>query len=284
METGVTGLVKRSPLITYFIVTFAISWTVYGLLIASFNGLVNVPMWLHYLGSFGPGLAGMIVAYAAGGREGLSRLLASVVKWRVGWKWLLIGALSPLAIAAVAILITYLIEGTWPDLQLLGKVEYLGDIGVVPALLLWLATFGFGEETGWRGFAVPTMQKKRSLLATALIIGVIWATWHVPSFFYKPQLTELGAAGFIPFALGVLSGSILLTWMYTRSGGSVFLVAIWHGVFDFLITNEAGQGTIAAAMSTIVMVWAVAIVAVELWQQYRAHHPRPTVGPAPQAG
>jgi hypothetical protein len=90
--------------------------------------------------------------------------------------------------------------------------------------------------------------------------------------------------GFLPFALGVLSGSILLTWLYNHSGGSVFVVAVWHGVFDFLITSEAGQGTIAAIMTTMVMIWAAAIVAVELWQQYRAHHPRQTLGPAAQAG
>jgi membrane protease YdiL (CAAX protease family) len=76
---------------------------------------------------------------------------------------------------ALAILFNYVISGSWPDIQLLGRVEYLGEIGVVLAILLWLFTFGFAEETGWRGFAVPTLQKKHSPLVTALVIGGVWS-------------------------------------------------------------------------------------------------------------
>jgi membrane protease YdiL (CAAX protease family) len=190
--------------------------------------------------------------------------------------------LSPLVLVTLAAAVNYLIGAGWPDLATLGEVESLGDIGVIAALLLWLATFGFGEETGWRGFALPALQKRHGMLHSALVIGVFWALWHLPSFFYRPQYMALGLGGFFAFAFGVISGSVLVAWIYNGSGGSVLVVAIWHGLFDLLTTAKATQGTITAIASTVVMVWAVAIVARELWGQYRGRKAASLpVSPAP---
>ncbi|MEO8289238.1 MAG: CPBP family intramembrane glutamic endopeptidase [Chloroflexota bacterium] len=267
--------VARSPVSSYFVLAFTLTWSLGFLLIANYHGLVNIPPALHYLGAFGPALAAITVAYLSGGWKGLARLLSTVGKWRVGWKWLLLGALSPLALAVAAVLVNFLVANTGgatliPDLSALSRIEYLGDIGAGAALLLWLVTFGFGEELGWRGFALRTMQERgRSWLWAALSIGVLWALWHLPAFFYKPQLIALGPGGFIGFGIGVICGSVLLAWLYNGSGGSVLVVALWHALFDFITTAGGGQGAIPAIISTAVMVWAGVLITAELAGGYR---------------
>jgi membrane protease YdiL (CAAX protease family) len=175
--------------------------------------------------------------------------------------WVVLAALSPLALATLAAAVGDFATGERPDLATLGRVEYLGDIGLPLALLLWLATFGFGEEIGWRGFAVDSMQKSGwHTLKAAAVIAPVWALWHLPAFFYKPTLMALGAVEIIGYVLGLTAGSVLLAWLYISARASILLVAIWHGLFDLLTTSEASQGLITATVSTLVMLWAAAIV------------------------
>jgi membrane protease YdiL (CAAX protease family) len=280
MFGSVVTLARRHPIVLYFILAFAWSWSLGLLLIADYNALLSVPRWLHYLFSFGPGLAAIMVTALVGGAPRSAELWARITRWRIGWKWLLIVVGSPLLVAGVAILANYAMTGIWPDLATSGRVEYLGDIGVVAAVLLWLITFGFGEEIGWRGFAQERLEQQQHWLRASGLIGVVWLLWHVPSFFYKPQLMAIGLGGFAGFALGVLAGAVVFAWIYNGASHSIFAVAIWHGVFDFLITAEWAQGTIAAIESMLVMVWAVGIIAFVLWQQYRTPKsllPKPVV-------
>ncbi len=259
--------IKRHPVASYFILTFAISWTLGLLLVASFNGLLALPMWLHYFISFGPALAALLVTLIVSGRAGLADIGSRIVRWRVPHQ-ATAAVLGLIMLAALAGGMSYFINGEWPDLSTLGKVEYLGNIGLPLAMIVWLLTFGFGEEIGWRGFALHTMQKEGwSTLKAALLIGSLWALWHLPAFFYKPTFVALGVGGFVGFSIGVISGSILLAWLYQNTRSSILVVAVWHALFDLLTSAEASQGLIAATISTFVMVCALAIVA---WYRIKA--------------
>ena len=88
----------------------------------------------------------------------------------------------------------------------------------------------------------------------------MWVFWHVPAFFYNPNYVGLGLGGFVGLAIGLLAGSVLLSWLYSRSGSSIMVVALWHALFDFTTSTNAAQGTIAAITSTLVMMWAIVIV------------------------
>ncbi|HET7421219.1 MAG TPA: CPBP family intramembrane glutamic endopeptidase, partial [Candidatus Dormibacteraeota bacterium] len=184
-------------------------------------------------------------------------------KWRTEAKWYL-AALSPLAFFAVAAVIMAVSGQGWPDLAELGKFS---SLPVMIAPLMWVVMLlvnAFPEETGWRGFAVPRLLEKRSLLRTALIVGVLWALWHVPSMFVIENYRELGLP-FIPgFLLGIVAGSIFLAWLYRASGGSVFVVAVWHATYNLFSGTAAAHGLVAAMVSTGVMAWAALIVIVEV--------------------
>ena len=175
------SLISRYPVPAFFVIAYAFSWTIGSLLVADRQGALGVPQGLHYVSAFGPALAAFIVTAAVSGPAGLADLWRRVARADVGGRWWLVGLGVPLAFGLVAIAVYALSNGALPALGLFGKVDYLGDIGVPAALALWIATYGFGEEIGWRGFAFHRMASGGWLRAAA-IIGVLWGLWHLPYF------------------------------------------------------------------------------------------------------
>jgi membrane protease YdiL (CAAX protease family) len=235
---------------------YALSWAVEIPLALRAQGLIAAPIpWsLHYLAAHGPMLAAIIVTSLTDGQEGLKGLFGRMLKWRMRPVWWLV-ALAPLVLYALLALVLRLIPGQGASLAALGQIDFLPNLGA-GALLVWFLTFGLGEETGWRGFALARLQKGRSALAATVILWVFWALWHLPLFFYLYDTTIL-----VGFLLGLLAGAIVFTWLYNSSGDSILLTAVWHGAFNFVTGCVACKAGVAAAVvSTLVMVWAVVVV------------------------
>ena len=257
-----TILLKQHAVLAYFVLAFALSWSIEIPLAAAAQGWlhVSIPAALHYLAAFGPMLAAVIITAATEGRPGLRQLFAGLVQWRGSLGWIL-WALSPIVLYGLAVIVGYATNRTWPNLTLLGAVDDLPYLGVVGALVLWLLTFGIGEELGWRGFALPRLQKNHTALTATLILGVVWAFWHLPAFFYRETYMAMGlVAGFPLLLLSIVAASIIFTWLYNSTRGSLLMVILFHALFDFLSVSRAGGGTIVAIMSAGVMIWAVLIV------------------------
>jgi membrane protease YdiL (CAAX protease family) len=255
-------LLKQHPVIAYFVLAFALSWAIELPLAASAQGWLRIPVpsALHYLASFGPLISALIITAAIEGRDGIRQLLAGLVKWRVGLGWVLV-SLSPIALFGVAAIVGYAANGIWPDLALLGEVDYLPYLGVAGAFLLWLLTFGVGEEVGWRGYALPRLQQGQSALSATLLLGVVWALWHLPAFLYKDTYMVMGLlAGFPTLLLSIIAASIIFTWLYNSTRGSLLIGILFHALFDLLSASTAGGGNVAASMSAGVMIWAVLVV------------------------
>jgi len=158
------------------------------------------------------------------------------------------------------------------------------SLPVVAAPVMWLLLLAtsYAEETGWRGFAVPQLLKNRSLLTTALIIGILWACWHVPSMFVIENYREMGT-NFLPgFFIGIIAGSIFLAWLYQASGGSIFIVSVWHATFNLFSGTAAAHGLVAAIVSTGVIAWAFLIAVLEVRTWTRSN--RSIAGPRTAAG
>lgn len=256
-------IIKRHPLVIYFSLAMLISWLIELPLIAVRQGWVNweIPFSIHYLASFGPLLAALIVTALTSGRAGLTELWTRITKWRVNWKYAAFAILSPVAMFLLFMPIVRLVKGVWPDLRLLGQANYLPYLGVW-ILPIWLITYGFGEEIGWRGFALPRLQKTMSVSKATLVLGLFWILWHVPTFFYHDTYQNLGWVMLPAFAFGVLCGAVLFTWLYNGTGGSVLMVALWHGIFDLLSASKAGQDIFPIVMSMGVILWALIVANV----------------------
>lgn len=184
-----------------------------------------------------------------------------VSHWNIGLGWLLFAILSPVGLYLLLALGLVALGGDPPGLRALGTVNFLPYLGLA-AWPLWICTNGIGEETGWRGFALPRLQQHHNAFIATLLLGVVWAFWHVPFFFYLPNFRAMGAVGFPGFAMSILCGAIVLTWLYNSTRGSVFATMMWHGAFNFITASAAGQGTVAIIMSVVVMVWSILIVVI----------------------
>ena len=246
-------------LLLYVITAYVISWAVEIPLALKAQGIVSwdIPFGIHYLAAFGPLIAGVVFTWRESKSIGLKDLLERTLKWRVHPIWWIV-ALSPLLLFFVASFIMRLFQGSWISLSILGRFDFLPDLGLW-VVFIWLATYGFGEELGWRGYLLPRLQSNRSAWSATLILWIIWATWHIPSFFYLHTASSPGML--IGFLIGVLAGAVFLTWLYNSSGGSILIVAVWHGLFDYVTAcTECKSGLVAALVSTLVMIWAVAVV------------------------
>jgi hypothetical protein len=152
------------------------------------------------------------------------------------------------------------VTGDWPDLTLLGEADYLGNIGIPAVLLLWFLTYGLGEEVGWRGFALPRMQRTRPAANAALLLGLLWAGWHLPAFLYRDTYTEMGLLGFPMFAVSVVFASVVFAWLYNSTGGSLLLVILFHIFFNWLSVSEAGGQYVGILMTVPVILWSIYVV------------------------
>jgi membrane protease YdiL (CAAX protease family) len=249
-------LAQRHEILGFFILTYIFSWSLGIYLALQAVGWCepHIPLWLHYLYAFGPALAAFVMTYLTTGAQGIRELLGRVFKWRVNWTWW-VAAFSPLWLYALIALFQGIALGEWVDLRLLGQVNFLPQLNLGAALLLWVLTFGLGEEIGWRGYALPRMQRNRSAISATLILALLWALWHWPQFFYV-----LDPAILPGWLFALTAGTIVFTWLYNSSHGSVFIIILWHGFFDFITASKAGEGTTAMIMSIFVMVWAVLVV------------------------
>lgn len=253
---------KDRALVTFFILTYAVSWSFMIPVALSAQGLIQarIPGALYYFASFGPAAAAIIVTGLSQGRKGIAALLGRLSIWRTGWFWYAAAILAPICLFAIAVLFNRVIDGTWPDLRLLGQIDYIPDTGVAGVLGLWFLTYGLGEEIGWRGFALPRLQRGRPAANAAVLLGLLWAGWHLPAFFFRDTYVEMGLPGFAMFAVSICFASVVFTWLYNGSGGSILIAILFHVFFNWLSVSEAGGRFVAIIMSAPIVAWAIFVV------------------------
>ncbi|MEA2161070.1 MAG: protease family protein [Solirubrobacteraceae bacterium] len=112
--------------------------------------------------------------------------------------------------------------------------------------------------------SLPWLQRCHGPLAAALLVTPIWAVWHLPYFLTVATYRGYPPAGYVGFVFGLACGSIVLTWLYNRTGGSILACAIWHGLFNLGTGLAAATGTIQGVTSAFVYTQAFLLVGLEL--------------------
>jgi membrane protease YdiL (CAAX protease family) len=256
MNSQMKHWVENRSLILFFLLVYVISWGIEIPLALQAQGVTDskLPFSMHYLAGYGPMIAAWIMTGLVEGAAGLRNLFGRMLKWRLKPAWWL-AAISPLAAYLLVGVILWLVQGRALELGSLGQVDFLPGLGLA-AFPFWILTFGIGEETGWRGYALPRLQNGRSPLAATFVLWVFWALWHLPLFFYTYPVSILPG-----FLTGLLAGAIVFTWLYNGTGGSLLIVAVWHAAFNFVTACVACKtGASAAVVSALVMLWAVLVV------------------------
>jgi uncharacterized protein len=246
--SGISALVKRQPLVTFFILAYALSWwpwILYAL------GILGNP-----IASFGPFLAAIVVLAVTEGKAGLLGLFRRMVRWRIAPGWYAVALLLPVVLTSIATALNVLLGAQPPSAaQLSAWPSVLSTFAVV---LLIPGAGGAWEEPGWRGYAVPRLQYGRSALVASLILGVLIAGWHLP-------LMVAGEVHYSDIVL-ILAAVIVVNWVFNNVRGSVLIVMLLHAA------NNAVSGSFFSPMFSgadsarqswlLVLVWAVAAALV----------------------
>jgi uncharacterized protein len=240
---------RARPLVLFFVLTYLLSWWPATLYVADLSATPIIGV--------GPFLAALIVLSLTRGKAGVKDLLRRIVTWRVHIRWYLVALFLPVLAAIVATTLNIALGAERPTSAMLAEWPSILVIFVLFLLIPGIA--GTWEEPGFRGYALPTLQKRRSPLIASLIIGVLWVVWHVP-LFLTGQIRY-------PDILSIMAASVVLAWVYNSSGGSVLMVMLMHTMNnaingEFFSPMFTGADSLRQAM-LVAGVWAiVAVVAI----------------------
>jgi membrane protease YdiL (CAAX protease family) len=133
-------------------------------------------------------------------------------------------------------------------------------IGVLGVFALIILVGAVGEEVGWRGFALPQLQRRFSPLVATAILAPLWWAWHLPQFFVLQTYRDFTPIEYLGMLFGLSCGTWVLTWLFNGSGGSLLAVVVWHGVYNCASATQASTGVVAAAVTTVVMAQAAVLL------------------------
>ncbi len=264
MMSRLLSVVKQHPLITFFVLAYAITWAIESPLIFfgdSLTGAQNLV--LVMLASNVPSALGIVLTAIVLGSGALRKLLGQLLPWRVNPLWYLVVFLGPAVLAVGVVGLNALAGGPAMGLgmPLIGAATYLAFM-IFPGSAL-------GEEVGWRGYALPRLQAGRSALGAALILAPIWALWHLPLWLAgwlqgQPFRTPALYAAFLVLAFAL---SVITTWVYNSTGGSLLMVVLLHATVNLPITlaidDLGGRATMPVLLYFGLLV--VAAIVVVVW-------------------
>ena len=269
----------------FYLLAFAVSWAIVIPQAAAGRGLINIqlPGAVGFLSPLAPMLAAVLMSWREGGTAELKRLLRSLLVWRVAPRWYAVVLLGFPLLALVAVVIGFVTSGHRPDLS----ASYIHNIFpqfprnlspwllFLPFLLFSIVTT-IPEETGWRGFALPRLQRSWGPVLASLVVGSLWGLWHLPDFFYL-QAVQSGIS-FPSFLAGTVSTSILFTWVFNGTGGSLLMVSILHSSFNasdvFLpLLPQVTRTTLQLALD-LALITAVAVILIVFgWLRFNRSSP-----------
>jgi hypothetical protein len=239
----------RSELLIYFGLTFAFTWAfhlaiiIFKLPFTSDSG--SAGQLLYAIGIAGPLIAALIASGVSSGLAGVLCLIKAAFRWRFGWTWYALALFIVGAIYLLSLGLYHFLGGALPN-----PLFRLTFSGVLFAVLGQIYVV-IGEEYGWRGFALPRLQGIFGSLGASLILGAVWACWHLPMFFVSGS-NQYGAS-FLRYSLDIVSWTIVLTLIYYRTGGSVLACMIFHASSNlwFFILNVPKKASLFALGLTV---------------------------------
>jgi membrane protease YdiL (CAAX protease family) len=235
--------VHSSPVAVFFLLAFLISWSTWGaarVLIPGASWELRVAV--HTVGLCGPTVAALVLTGLLYGRRGVLDLLKRIARWRVRIGLYVFALSSTLIVGLTAIGVHTLAGGMTPPM----------NQHVLAQALLPLPA-GLPEEYGWRGFALPHLLKKRSALSSSLIIALFWVAWHIP---ISPALKNVSFLGL--FLLEVVPLSVLFSWLYINSRGSILVVVLYHLVANAVVELLNIPGSLSLWAVYVGMNWLLA--------------------------
>ena len=250
-SSGNSAQVPFNSLVPFLLITFSLAWGIIALFIflpdqmTSLFGELTGQHPLFFLAVYAPAIAAFIVVIYYGGAAGLRRYLSRVLLWRCSPAWyafLIVGV--PLLFFGGSVLKGNLFVEPFP----------FSSFQTFVVALLFMAIKGPVEEFGWRGLALPLLQRKFTPLWAGMILGVIWGLWHLPAFLLSG--TPQSAWSFTPFFVGSVAVSVIVTQLFNASRGSILLPALLHfQLINPIWPDAQPYDTIFFVAAAILVVW-----------------------------
>lgn len=234
-------IAPNRSVLAFFVLAYICSWGIWlpalVVLSGTSQGLGLV------IGTFGPAAAGAIMVSVNGGSP--RSWIRDMMIWRVSGRWYAVAVGFPILLAALVTTGMWVLgsEFNWEIIPQRGGF-YLGSF--ISAIIIG----GGQEELGWRGYALPRLQRHYTAFTASLFIGIVWTFWHLPLFIFDHATYGTRPLGlYLVFAIGL---SVVLTWLYNSTSGSVFLSAVLHaGVNSALLLIPLPLGTFAEAQTIV---------------------------------
>ena len=243
-------------LLKFFSLTYAVTWTFFiaaavvsGSVASGSPALAGVVGLLLLLGTFAPSVVALWLTARADGRAGTYAMLRRLVEWRVGARWYVFAVGYMAAIKLAVALVHRVAIGAWPRF---GQEAWY----IVMANIVITTVGQAGEEIGWRGYALPRLAARLGLAQASVLLGLIWACWHLPLFFI-PGIDQTGQS-FPVYLLMVTALSVAIAWLYGHTNGSLLLAMLMHSAINQttnIVPSAVTAATNPLALSNSLVAW-----------------------------
>lgn len=263
----ISTFIKQHPSITYFVLTFAISWGVVFFSVGGFNGLPGTTEQFQTLLPYvvlamllGPSVSGILMTMLLYGKKGIRNLLSRLFTWKVKIRWYAVALFTAPILTVAALLALSLIPGIFSADN---KITHL-ILGVITGLAA-----GCFEELGWTGFVIPQLRQRYSIFTTGIIVGLLWGAWHFIVTLWGSSAT-IGTLSLGLYLPGLLFSflppyRILMVWVYDRTQ-SLLIAMLMHAsltasvrIFDPLVIS--GMPLLIYNIVLGIAFWAVVTIA-----------------------
>jgi len=219
--SGLPQLVRRHPLAAFLVLTYGLTWALW-IPLAIFRDAISGPFTSVALliGSNVPSAVAIVLTAVGLGKGATRKLLGQLLIWRFSWRWYLV-LLAPTALVVGTITLVAITRG--------GPTATLAMPLLNAIFFVAVMTFpgsAFGEEIGWRGFALPRVQARRTALTASLVVGSLHGLWHLPLWLRGDADHQLSV--YPAFLIQALALAVIYTWLYNSTKGSLLLVVLFH--------------------------------------------------------
>lgn len=256
--------IKGNALLAYFLLAFGLTWPFMIAEVLGSWGVIPFRLTLSVVGlplilfiAYGPTLAALIVTGVTSGKVGIRALLGRLLIWRVGWPWYIVVIFGSALLGWGALQLYALRSGMAQPLPAFSWEMLL----LLPVSFLVRGAIN-GEEIGWRGFALPHLQTRWSALTASVLLGGVWALFHLPIFFVQGKSVLGSQTEMNPFVflVEVVAGAIVMTWLFNNTQGSLLIAYLYHAAVNTWTSEIFRSTSIDGTLLTVAVAVLVVII------------------------
>jgi membrane protease YdiL (CAAX protease family) len=229
-QSAVNSWIKHHPIIAMVALMYLLAWPKLIAEATDSYGLTHLHLspLLDILTGWAPAIAAFTITALVGGKRGVRQLGRKTFRWRVGARWYIVALFGSPALILSGTIVYELLTGQWAALPITQMTD-LKAVAMVGVMFLLYAVLNT-EEIAWRGFALPRLQSQYGALGACVLLWIPWTLLHLPYFFTKGSMMQ--QMGFVPFAAGTFTMTLLFAWLFNNTGGSVLLCTLMHAAVN----------------------------------------------------